>query len=150
MFLAVAIKRKGIRMDKKLVFIDITFENLDSIMIPADYVVSCLISDFNKKIICTGRVVERYTQADYVRLELRKAVDNDAVNFEGAFCTVLDGSTRLSERLNACDITHIDLVYEDGKKESFLVAWNEKNEYHNEYQKVWIDKHNNICVSIAR
>ena len=137
-------------MDKKLAYIDITFENLDSIMIPADHVVCCCISDFSSKIICKERLVRRYTQAGYVRLELCKDVDNDAINFEGSAFTVINGSTRLSERLNACDITHIDLVYEDGKKESFLVAWNEKNEYHNEYQKVWIDKHNNICVSIAR
>lgn len=137
-------------MEKKLAFIDITFENLDSIMIPADYVVSCLISDFKKKIICTGRVVERYTQADYVRLELRNNVDNDPVSFKGAACTVIDGSTRLSERLDVCDITHIDLIYDDGEKESFLVVWSEKDEYHNEYQKVWIDKHNNICFSISR
>ena len=68
-------------MDKKLAYIDITFENLDSIMIPADHVVCCCISDFSSKIICKERFVRRYTQAGYVRLELCKDVDNDAINY---------------------------------------------------------------------
>ena len=139
-------------MNKKLAFIDITFENLDSIKIPASYVDGCYLRNLSTSIECNGSTVSRHVQANYLVLRLKQSVDAVATDFDGLAFSVLEGDEKLSKRLKRCDITHVALVYDDGGKEEFLVSWNDSdgNTYRNNNQKVYVDKYGSVCVSIIR
>ena len=112
-------------MNKKLAFIDITFENLDSIKIPVGYVDGCYLRNLSTSIMCNGSTVSRHVQVNYLILRLKQSVDDAAKGFEGIAVSVIEGEEKLSQRLRRCDITHVALIYEDGVQEGFLVAWDD-------------------------
>ena len=139
-------------MGTELAFVDITFENLDSIKIPANYVDACYLRNLSTSIMCNGSTVSRHVQVNYLVLRLKQSVDDAARGFDGMAFSVLEGEEKLSQRLRRCDVTHVDLFYDDGSKEDFLVAWDDLDgsSCQNSNQMVYVDKYGSLCVSIIR
>ena len=102
--------------------------------------------------MCNGSTVSRHVQVNYLVLRLKQSVDDAARGFDGMAFSVLEGEEKLSQRLRRCDVTHVDLFYDDGSKEDFLVAWDDLDgsSCQNSNQKVYVDKYGSLCVSIIR
>lgn len=122
-------------MSKDICFIEITFENIDYIRIPADY-----FRAFNTENI------------NSVMFELNPEANRDADGFDGDVHRIhVEGET-LFDRLQMQDITHFKLIYADQTEEEFFVPWENADNggYANRLQTSSIDGSGIFRVSICK
>ena len=95
--------------------IEIIFENLDYIVIPAHYF---------RAFECTGdQKTVQFMEENAVSFELDPAANRDAASFAGDVHCICTGEGTLFERLQARDITRISLAYADQTEQVMQAAW---------------------------
>ena len=135
-------------MGKKVKSVEITFENLDYVDIPAEYFGEFHISGIRTSIerLALNAILQR-TQADQVEFELLRCVD---IALPGLAQDDPMVEFSLLDRIKESrDITYLDLHYEDGNTERFFVPWEDADdEYHNKLQHAYINHNDNLTVKL--
>lgn len=141
-------------MNKIVKDIELTFENIDYVVIPNRYF---SIFSLQKVETSVSRVavnaILRYQEAGFVTIKLNKEANSEFENFY----TNIDlahykGDTLFERIINYNDITSIKLLYEDDSSEEFAVAWEDEkdNECRNKLQIATLDKDGNLCIRIGK
>lgn len=139
-------------MSQDVRFIEITFENLEYITIPAPYFYDFQLTDIQTSVRrAAANAILKYSIANTVIFELKAEANKDAVTFEGDFNFVNAEDDGLFQRLHARDITHIDLIYADKSREQFSIVWEDDgdDEYHNRLQSAFLNAEGRLCVKIG-
>ena len=129
-------------MKDKIKSLEITFENLDWIVIPRKYVYEIMIDEACESTKGHNALCCRFlitTDANDVCSQF--AGDVHSIQYEGGY---------LFERMRQRDITHIKLIDSDNMVSAFNVEWEEDgdNEFVNRLQKVWVDIHGNLVCEL--
>lgn len=130
-------------MNKTLSYIELTFENIDYIVIPAQYFTDICISNISSGSLGTAESIE---------FTLKKGVNEAAYAFTGDVYVMQSGGAFLFERISRyCDITHIKMIYEDDTFEEYTVVWEEdQTGCRNLLQKSYITDDGNLKVVIGK
>ena len=133
--------------------IELTFENIDYIIIPVQY----FADDFGIHIIINScsvseNMVSNRKTAESVMFVLKKAANHAALTFAGDVHVMQYEGESLFERIcRYSDITHIKMIYEDETFEEYTVAWEEdQTGCRNLLQKSYITDDGNIKVVIGK
>ena len=140
-------------MSQDVRFIEITFENLDYIKIPAHYFRDFELADIRTTVRrVAANVILRYCSVGATMFELAPEADLEAGTFDGDVFGLKEGDTSLFKRLQRNDITQIKLIYSDKTEEELSVAWEDADRggYTNLLQSSTFDDDGTICVRIAR
>jgi len=139
-------------MSQDVRFIEITFENIDYIKIPAHYFRGFELEDIRTKVRRAAlNAILRYSSVNFTMFELAPEADLEAGTFDGFVFGLKEGEISLFERLQQNDITQIKLIYSDETEEEFCVAWEDEDlgGYTNLLQSSTFDDDGTICVRIA-
>lgn len=139
-------------MSQDVHFIEIIFENLDCITVPAHYFFDFELDDIRTSVSrAAANAILRYSVANSVMFELKLEANNDAAGFSGDVHCISTGEGSLLDRLQAQDITHITLIYDDKTEEEFSIAWEDDgdDEYHNRLQSAHMNAEGRLCVQIG-
>lgn len=140
-------------MSNDVRFIDITFENIDNIIIPSHYFAAFELDDICTK-VCRAAMnaILRYSVANSVKFELNPEANRDADTFGGDVYYTDEGEDKLFRRLQYDDITSLKLIFSDGTFEELRVPWEdeENNEYRNKLQSSFLNEAGQLCVQIAK
>lgn len=115
---------------RKIKRLDIVFENCEVYSLEPTMIELCIIDNVTKNI---GINCFQYTQGEvYDSLmceELMLAINKQGLNAKSNFDME---ETPLKERLRWCDITHIDIIYNDETNDYITVPW--KDDGDNEFK----------------
>ncbi len=112
-------------MRKKVKSVEITFENLDYVDIPAEYFGEFRISGIRTTIerLALNAILQR-TKADCVEFELLAQVDDVLPELKQDLSFVPEEQLSLLRRIaNRRDITSLELHYNDGSSDQFYIPW---------------------------
>ena len=140
-------------MRKVVKAIDITFENLDSIVIPVEYFYDFFLNDIRTNIShMSTNTILRTNVAGSLGFLLKKKANKDADKFRGDVHIISTKTGTLFERIYKSDITSFTIIYEDDSSEEFYIPWEDdgRNEYKNILQKTSEDDKGNLIVRIER
>lgn len=133
--------------------IELTFENIDYIIIPVQY----FADDYGTHIIINSCSVSENTvsnrkTAESVMFVLKKAANHAAPTFAGDVHVMQYEGAFLFERISKySDITHIKLIYTDDTFEEYTVAWEEdQTGCRNLLQKSYTTDDGNLKVVIGK
>lgn len=124
-------------MSKKLKSITLVFENVESMVIPADKILAWRIDDITTGLlgIQSDANVHKYNSCKCFEITINNGFLDSiyTAGYEG-----FDSKTTHRCRLDFSDIAYVELNYKDGTKKSYNVPWHpeedEFNPYHNPYQ----------------
>lgn len=140
-------------MSKMVKTVEITFENLDYVDIPAEYFGDFSISGIRTSVErLAGNAILQQVKAERIEFELLRSVDVALPELNQDICydPMVDFSLldRIRERR---DITSLELHYDDGTTEQFYVPWEDaEDEYHNKLQQAQINNNGNLSVIIRQ
>lgn len=138
-------------MSKDICFVEISFENIEYIKIPAHYFKDFELADIRTTVRrAAANAVLRYATANSVSLEFEPEANQDGKSFEGDVHSIQYENGCLFDRLQQNDITEIKLIYADETEEEFSVVWAdaEDNEYRNRLQSSFINDSGRLRVQI--
>lgn len=140
-------------MSQDVRFIEITFENLDYIVIPAHYFREFELTDIRTTVrrVATNAIL-KCAVVNSVMFELNLEANKDAGAFEGSVCCISTEEGSLFDRLQNRDITQMKLIYADKAEEEFSIAWEdeENDEYRNRLRRTLINPAGQLYVQIMR
>lgn len=136
---------------KKIKQLDIVFENCEVFTLTPDMIIACSICGIknNVGINCfqyeNGEVYETIS-CD----EMMLVINEKGMAQKGSFDFPNYTSPLLKKRLKSNDITHFDIIFEDGTNLYIMAPWKDKenNEYHNVLQHNIFQKYSNIESAI--
>ena len=134
--------------------IEITFENIDYVVIPNQYFSDFYMEDIRTNIYRVAmNAIIRYQTASSVRFILNKEVNDDFESFVADIHMVQHEGVSLFDRIfNYNDITCIKLIYEDDSAEEFTVEWEDNGDRvdRNSFQHSSMTEDGNLCVLISK
>lgn len=119
--------------NKRIKTIDIVFENCEVYSLTPKMIDMCVVNDIRRNI---GVNVFQYEDGEvYESLsckEMLLSINHKGLTTIGGW----DDKTLLEDRIENKDITHLDIIYEDGSNDYISVPWMDKdrNEYINALQ----------------
>lgn len=138
-------------MSKFVKYIDIVFENCEYVRIPISFVGVFYIGRVSTKIKRTAsNAIEKREIAKKVFIEIFAEVDDEILN------SCKEGNITMSiinRIVSYSDITQIEVYYEDGSEEQYLVPYKVKDDMNyapNVYQKNYISKLGHLYVAIGK
>ena len=138
-------------MSKKVKSVEITFENLDYVDIPAEYFGEFRISGIRTTIerLALNAILQR-TKADYIEFELLAQVDDVLPELTQDLSFVPDEQLSLLRRIaNRRDITSLELHYNDGSSNQFYIPWEDaESETRNKLLQTKLVANGNLLVNI--
>ena len=137
-------------MSKTIEAIEITFENIDTILIPVRYFRDIVLGDIHTATSSgNANTLRRYSSTESVIFELDPKVNEITADFEGGeYC--LNSPPDFWARLKMRDIAQLTLFYTDKTHEDFYVPWDPEDEYHNRLQTVTINDDGAARVVIGK
>ena len=124
---------------RNLKAIELTFENIDYIIIPSPYFQSLKISPAKEGSAATFIFV------------LKKEANSAALHLEGDIHIVENENTSLFDRIAEYkDLTKIQFIFKDSSTKEYSVIWedDDQNEYHNPLQLTNITPSGDLRVEI--
>ena len=138
-------------MSKKVKSVEITFENLDYVDIPAEYFGEFRISGIRSSIerLALNAILQR-TKADSIEFELLVQVDDVLPELKQDLSFVPEEQLSLLRRIaNRRDITSLDLHYDDTTTDQFYIPWEDaESETRNKLLQTKIVANGNLFVNI--
>lgn len=138
-------------MYSKITYVEIVFENLDYIAIPARYFKDFFL-DIN---IEANREQGAYISCSYrmeaLRFVLKKEVNDVGRSLRGDVHSIEYYGETLFERIyNYKDICCVKLIYDDRKTEEYCVEWEDEDgcDWRNQLQKSGYDPEGNLYVEV--
>lgn len=140
-------------MSKFVESVEITFENLDYVIIPAEYFGAFSINGIRCGIarVASNAILQR-TEAEQIEFELLQSVDAALPNMVHDLSFAPAEKSSLLERImQRRDITDLTVHYSDNSTQQICAPWEDtENEYHNKLQKAHRNGENNLIVTISR
>ena len=138
-------------MSKMVKSVEITFENLDYVEIPAEYFGKFQISGIcttAERLACNA--ILKQSKAEQVAFELLRSVDIALPGLmRDLFYDPMVEFSLLERIKDRRDITHLELHYDDCTAERFCVPWEDaEDEYHNKLQQANINNNGNLTVKL--
>jgi len=138
-------------MNKKLKEICIVFENCDCVTITQEYVSRVYLDGIVSSIYCQSDDIFYEKYCKKAMLILDKKCLNIKTNFQENY---EDERNSFKYHLdNHHDITHVEIIRDDGEKDYIGISWDEESEYSNSSENVkyndwgWGDE--NIVIMIG-
>ena len=143
----------------KLKYIELVFENVDSIKIEGKYIGDFLVDNLEtsiKRIACNS--IDKIDVANTVAIEIHKDANKERYQF---YQTHIEDFRQMTfDRIKNCaDITSIQFELEEDYVEEgqvscveyydYYVDWTGDSEYTNEAQKTYLSKDGNLYIVIA-
>ena len=121
-------------MINKIIGITLVFENVESMIIPADEIMAWRIDDVTTSLF-GGRYsdnVDKYNSCKFFEITISNNLLNSVYDtgYEG-----VNSKTTHRDRLDFPDITSVELGYVDGTVESYYVPWEDSAEGSNSCQR---------------
>ena len=140
------------KKDRKIQRLDLVFENCDVYSLNAEMIVICIIDKIYNNIGINCFQYENGEVFDSIHCEEFCIV----INQKGLQVKGRLDEDILEKRLEFKDITHIDIIYNDGTNEYITMPWDDiKSEYtnalqHNYYCNFWYTEGECIVVIIQK
>ena len=121
-------------MSKRLESVEITFENLDYVLVPVEYFEGFYISGIRTTVerLALNVVLQR-TIPDRVEIELSTRIDVALSDLSSDLSFTPEENLSLLKRIESRrDIAYLDLYYDDGSSDQFYLPWeDDQDECHN-------------------
>lgn len=129
--------------------IELTLENCEHIKIPSGHLGNIVIEDIDISIRRNAiNSIDKLQTANSIYLDIIKP---ETIKTLRLFDEYDEGSPNCSTRLiKYADITSVEVIYNNGSKETYFVDWDWDNEYINNYQDTQLAKNGNLHVLINR
>lgn len=129
--------------------IELTLENCEHIKIPSRHLGNIVIEDIDTSIRRNAiNSIDKLQTANSIYLDIIKP---ETVKTLRLFDEYDEGSPSCSKRLiQYADITSVEVIYNNGSKETYFVDWDWDNDYINSYQDTQLAKNGNMHVLINR
>lgn len=126
-------------MDKTIIFVELTFENIDWIEIHAEYFRELKLG------VVDGMV------GTSVELSLKAKADREGGTFRGDVNSIQHEHGTLFDRLHRNDITSIRICYGNDSEEAYAVAWEDEadDEYINRLQTTIREQDGSLSIRIG-
>lgn len=138
-------------MSKRAESIEITFENLDYINIPAEYFGEFYITGIRTTVerLALNAILQR-KKADQIEFELLARVDVALSDMSHDLSFLPDERLSLLKRIeNRRDIAYLDIYYDDGSSDQFYLPWEDaESETRNKLLQAKIVDNGNLLVNI--
>lgn len=140
-------------MSKRAASIEMTFENLDYINIPAEYFGEFYITGIRTTVerLTLNAILQR-TKADQIEFELLARVDVALSDMSHDLSFLPEEKLSLLKRIeNRKDIAYLDIYYDDGSSDQFYLPWEDaESETQNKLLQAKIVDNGNLLVEIQQ
>jgi hypothetical protein len=140
-------------MSKKVNSVEITFENLDYVNVPAEFFGTFQIVDIHISVerLALNAILQR-TYADHAEFEMLVSVDSELSRLTHDLSFTPDEQSSLLKRIaNRRDITSLSLHYDDGTIDHIYLPWEDAtNETNNQLLSANFTKVGNLLVTIRK
>lgn len=142
-------------LNKKIISLDLIFENCDSIKIPAEDIVVLLLNNVSQCYTIIGGKNEEgkalsFMRCDEFYLQLSKELEYKEVVTEWKDSMINGKSWTYRTLFERKDIVYFVMNYDNGDKEEYWVLWSSYNETReNEFQQV-VSLDDRFWVKISR
>ena len=140
-------------MSKFVESVEVTFDNLDYVIIPVEYFGAFSINGIRCGIsrVASNATLQR-TEAEQIEFDLLQSVDVALPNMIHDLSFAPAEKPSLLERIvQRRDITDLTVHYSDNSTKQICVPWEDaENEYHNKLQQAQMNGENNLNVTISR
>ena len=122
---------------KNVLYIELIFENCDSITLPIDDIEYFYANNIQQSMNLQDNQLNIYKSVGDLTISIRKSAFNKFTDF----ADMLDNEEeieyhKLKNRINSSDITQIHFLDKHyDPVESLYVEWSDEDEWHNKYQK---------------
>lgn len=129
--------------EKELLSLELGFENVEGIIINSAVVARAILGNITENMLIQEKRVTRFINIDELTIIFKKDLFSEAnLSFEDMHFQGVETNEELIETFREHlttwkDIASIDLVYNDGKKESFSVPWSDEDENTNYFQRFY-------------
>ena len=138
-------------MSKRLESVEITFENLDYVLVPVEYFEDFYISGIRTTVerLALNAVLQR-TIPDRVEIELSACIDVALSDLSSDLSFTPEENMSLLKRIESRrDIAYLDLYYDDGSSDQFYLPWeDDQNECQNKLLKANYSDSGNLMITI--
>jgi hypothetical protein len=138
-------------MSKRLESVEITFENLDYVLVPVEYFEDFYISGIRTTVerLALNVVLQR-TIPDRVEIELSARIDVALSDLSSDLSFTPEENLSLLKRIESRrDIAYLDLYYDDGSSDQFYLPWeDDQDECKNKLLKANYNDSGNLMITI--
>ena len=138
-------------MSKRVESVEITFENLDYVLIPVEYFDNFFISGIRTTVerLALNAVLQR-TIPDRVEIELSARIDVALSDLSRDLSFTSEENLSLLKRIESRrDIAYLDLYYDDGSSDQFYLPWeDDQDECQNKLLKANYRDSGNLMITI--
>ena len=138
-------------MSKRVKSVEITFENLDYILVPVEYFEDFYISGIRTTVErpALNAVLQR-TIPDRVEVELSARIDVALSDLSSDLSFTSEENLSLLKRIESRrDIAYLDLYYDDGSSDQFYLPWeDDQDECQNKLLKANYCDSGNLLITI--
>lgn len=137
---------------KEALYIELIFENCDSITLPIDDIEYFYANNIQQSMNLQEGQLNIYKSVGNLTLSIRKSAFDKLTDF----ADMLDDEEeieyhKLKNRINSSDITQIHFInFQDETVESLYVEWSDEDEWHNKYQKQEIIDDEYLVININK
>lgn len=137
---------------KNVLYIELIFENCDSITLPIDDIEYFYANNIQQSMNLQDNQLNIYKSVGDLTISIRKSAFNKLTDF----ADMLDNEEeieyhKLKNRINSSDITQIHFInFQDETVESLYVEWSDEDEWHNKYQKQEIIDDEYLVININK
>lgn len=127
--------------------IHLELENVETIKIPAKYILNFVASD-NRKLIFGHK---DYLSENEIYNEIAIIISNEIVGFEGHDSWMTEHEyNELNKYISSReDIVSISIIYEDETQKTLYANWSDYDEYDNEFQHNYINEDGDVLITIG-
>lgn len=137
---------------KEALYMELIFENCDSITLPIDDIEYFYANNIQQSMNLQEGQLNIYKSVGNLTLSIRKSAFDKLTDF----ADMLDDEEeieyhKLKNRINSSDITQIHFInFQDETVESLYVGWSDEDEWHNKYQKQEIIDDEYLIININK
>lgn len=137
---------------KNVLYIELIFENCDSITLPIDDIEYFYANNIQQSMNLQDNQLNIYKSVGDLTISIRKSAFNKFTDF----ADMLDNEEeieyhKLKNRINSSDITQIHFLDKHyDPVESLYVEWSDEDEWHNKYQKQEIIDDEYLVININK
>lgn len=137
---------------KEALYIELIFENCDSITLPIDDIEYFYANNIQQSMNLQEGQLNIYKSVGNLTISIRKSAFDKFTDF----ADMLDNEEeieyhKLKNRINSNDITQIHFInFQDETVESLYIEWSDEDEWHNKYQKQEIIDDEYLVININK
>lgn len=137
---------------KNVLYIELIFENCDSITLPIDDIEYFYANNIQQSMNLQDNQLNIYKSVDNITISIKKQAFDKPTDFTEMLTDEEEVEYhKLKNRINSSDITQIHFInFQDETVESLYVEWSDEDEWHNKYQKQEIIDDEYLVININK